>query len=85
MGMNLTFANSMEEVRLQNYEIKTINVPKNTEYEKIYSMNPDDDDVDSYYFTQEEDVFENRAGKVFSNFVNDKVINNKVNEFSSKI
>ena len=83
--MNLTFANSMEEVRLQNYEIKTINVPKNTEYEKIYSMNPDDDDVDSYYFTQEEDVFENRAGKVFSNFVNDKVINNKVNEFSSKI
>lgn len=84
MGMNLTFANSMEEVRLQNYEIKTINVPKNTEYEKIYSMNPDDD-VDSYYFTQEEDVFENRAGKIFSNFVNDKVINNKVNKFSSKI
>ena len=37
MGMNLTFANNMEEVRLQNYEIKTINVPKNTEYEKIYS------------------------------------------------
>lgn len=84
MGINLTFANSMEEVRLQNYEIKTINIPKNTEYEKIYSMNLDDD-VDSYYFTQEEDVFENRAGKVFSNFVNDKVINNKVNEFSSKI
>ena len=48
--MNLTLASNMEEVRLQNYEIKTINVPKNTEYEKIYSMNPDDD-IDSYYFT----------------------------------
>lgn len=40
---------------------------------------------DAEYFNADDEVFETKAGQVFSKFVNDKVINNKLNTYSSKI
>ena len=81
--VNISYANNQEEVHLQNYNVKTLSVPK-ASYEKIYSLNPEEEE-DSYYFEQDEDVFENKAGKAFSKFVDNKVINNKINNFANKI
>ena len=81
--MNNSYANNYEEVHLQSYDVKTLNAPK-ASYEKIYSLSPEEE-VESYYFEQDEDVFENKAGKAFSKFVNDRVINNKINTFANKV
>ena len=40
---------------------------------------------DAEYFNADDEVFETKAGQIFSKFVNDKVINNKLNTYSSKI
>ena len=76
-----SYANGYEEVRLQNYDVKSLSVPK-ANFEKNYSLNPEDE-VESYYFEQDDEVFESKAGKAFSKFVNDKVINNKINTYTN--
>jgi len=40
---------------------------------------------DTEYFSTDEEVFEGKAGQVFSKFINDKVINNKLNTFTSNL
>ena len=37
------------------------------------------------YFSVDEEVFDSKAGQVFSKFVNDKVINNKLNSYTSNL
>ena len=74
---------------LDTREIYTLKVPENVDTSrKIY-------DVEEYrakntngnynYFDVDEEIFETKSGQVFSKFVNDKLINNKLNKFSSKI
>ncbi len=82
---NFSLANALETVGLHDYEIKTLKAPDKNIYEKKYSLNPEIEETDPDYLYSEEDVFENKAGKVFSKFINDKVINNKINQFTTKI
>jgi hypothetical protein len=83
LGVNISYANDYEEVRLQSYDIKTLNTPK-LNYEKVYSLEESDEDEFSG-FNDDEEVFESKAGKAFTKFVNDKVINNKINTFTDKL
>ena len=39
----------------------------------------------SNYFDEKESVFESRAGKAFSKFIDDWAIDNKVNNYASKV
>ena len=82
---NYSLANNYETINLQDYEIKTLKTSECYSYEKHYSINPEEEDLEPDYLYSDEDVFDNKAGKVFSKFINDKVINNKVNNFSTKL
>lgn len=39
----------------------------------------------SNYFDEKESVFESRAGKAFSKFIDDWAIDNKINNYASKV
>ena len=40
---------------------------------------------ESIYFESDEEIFETKAGKVFNKFIDDRIINNKINNFSTKV
>ena len=88
----LFFANrsyASEEVIMLNADnINRLNVPNSPTLDYIYSRqnevkykNLDDEDI--YY--AEEDTSENKALKTFYKFIDDKMINNKLNKFTSSM
>ena len=81
---NISYANNIQEVSLQNYDIKTLKTPE-INYEKKYSIGDEEDDSEYFFSQEEDDIFENKAGKVFSKFINDRVINSKINTFTEKL
>ena len=78
-----------DEVILIPTERRTLSTPK-TYFENI-EKNEDENisrikkDEKSAYFDTEEEMFDNKAGRIFSKFVNDKVINNKLNRMYSEV
>ena len=48
-------------------------VNKRSEFSSLINQNETD------FFTSEDEIFESETGQIFSNFINDKVINNKLN------
>ena len=78
-----------EEVRLITNERTTLSIPKSNfeiteeiEKENAYYTRREEKPL---YFEEEEDVFDNKAGKIFSKFINEKAINNKLNRMYSEI
>ncbi|MBE7710744.1 MAG: hypothetical protein E7Z92_01245 [Cyanobacteria bacterium SIG31] len=72
-----------EEVNLTPTEIKMLEVPK-SKGEVLEEINRENNarqkrEEKSIYFDAEDEVFENKAGKAFSKFINEKAINNKLN------
>lgn len=70
-----------EEVSLDAEELNVLKVPKSPvlEYEKEHKENYSNSRYENY-FDAEDDIFESKAGKTFGKFVNDVVINNKLNQ-----
>ena len=82
---NISFANS-EEVSLNYTEISRLATPisKTAMLENANHMYENDDDETSY-FIPEEDLGESKVEKAFYKFVNDKVINNKLNMYTMSL
>lgn len=38
-----------------------------------------------YYLDKDDEIFEGKLGKIFSKFIDEKIINNKINNFSSSV
>ncbi len=79
------YAGNFDEVGLTDYRIEKISTPKIYNYEKKYNINPELEDIEYESTYSDEDVFESKAGKAFTKFINNKVINNKINNYTSKI
>ena len=88
----LFFANrsyaSEEVIMLNTNDINYLSVPSSPTLDYIYSRqnevqckNLDDEDI--YY--AEENTSENKALKTFYKFIDDKMINNKLNKFTSSM
>ena len=77
----IPIALAYEEVSLDAEELNVLKVPKSPvlEYEKEHKENYSNSRYENY-FDAEDDVFESKAGKTFSKFVNDVVINKKLNQ-----
>lgn len=82
---NISIANS-EEVSLNYTEINKLTVPVSNAVmlENANHMYQNDDIVTSY-FIPEEDLGESKVEKAFYKFVNDKVVNNKLNLYSMSL
>ena len=74
---------AFEEVFLDTNEINKLQIPTSSEkileaereYKALYAKQ------DDYYFEkEEEDVFENNTGRKFTKFIDNVVINNKLNQ-----
>ena len=77
-----------DEINLVPVESNKIEIPKSY-VDNLEKINLEKSQLKqkekSVYFESEEDVFENKAGKAFSKFINDKAINNKINRMYSDI
>ena len=76
-----------DEIFLQTDERKVLKVPntlektlKNEEEHRDYYRK-----TDNSYFSTDEEVFESKAGKTFGKFVDNVLINNKLNQKCSEI
>lgn len=78
-----------EEVILNPVEKTTLTVPKANsiilEKEDCEDYIYQRKEEKSMYFEAEEEMFENKSGKMFSKFINEKVINNKLNRMYSDV
>ena len=81
MNIEIASANQDGVVHLQYDEIRTLKAPVHT-YQSSYDI---DSIEDSCYFEAEDEIFESKAGKAFSKVVDKVIINNKINNFSSKM
>ena len=81
----ICFANS-EEVRLNYTNINKLKVPS-SKAEMLRGANQmyEKDDIEDSYFIPEEELGDSNAEKAFYKFVNDKVINNKLNTYTMKL
>lgn len=71
------FLNTEEIFQLKTQE--AVNLQKvNQDHESIIEK-------DYKYFESDEEIFESKTGKMFHKFIDDKIINNKINNFSTKI
>ena len=80
-------AYSYEEVRLIPCGMQSLSVPKSN-YEMYEKDNNDfhiRKEEKSPYFEEEDEVFDSKAGKIFSKFINDRAINNKLNRMYSEV
>ena len=73
-----------EVINLNIRQINNLKVPESNEsrlnrvnQRSEYSSFIDYDKID--YFTPEEEVFESKTGQIFTKFINEKAINNKIN------
>lgn len=86
---NYSCAFDSESLNLDTEEIHTLKVPnfspisRTIDNEDVYINKKQEER--SNYFDIDEEVFENKSGQTFSKFINEKVINNKITNFSSKI
>ena len=85
---NLSFANSSEEVSLGLTEINRLATPVSREImlenaNHIYGDRAER--AESKIFEPEEDLGDSKVEKAFYKFVNDKVVNNKLNVFSMQL
>ena len=86
-----SFASQFEEVNLNIYESQKLTAPKMNS--QVFSrVNYDgeiisDDEYydDSEYFRPEEDLSRNKAEQKFQKFVDNVIINNKLNNYASKV
>lgn len=76
-----------EAVFLDTTDVLKLKAPKSFEIDMINSDNEGDffKKSESVVFDSDEEIFESKAGKFFNKFIDDKVINNKINKFSSNI
>ena len=78
-----------EAVFLKQDEIARIKVPaanaelSRIEYEEDFLYKPHA--KGSNYFDEEENIFESRAGKAFGKFIDNHAIDNKINNYASKV
>ena len=84
------YASQYEEVNLNIYETKKLTAPKISS-QAFSRVNQDgeiisDDEYydDSEYFKPEEDTSRNKTEQKFQKFVDNVIINNKLNNYSSK-
>ena len=71
------FLNTEEIFQLKTQE--AVNLQRvNQDHESIIERNYN-------YFESDEEIFESKTGKMFHKFIDDKIINNKINNFSTKI
>ena len=89
-GMNFSVASQLESVTLEMQGFERIQVPKADT--KVFSaINQDgeyvsDDDYTSIRdFEPEDDITDNKAAKSFYKFVDRVIINNKLNDYASRI
>ncbi len=82
---NTSFANP-EEVNLNYTETNRLATPisKGTMLENANHMYQNDD-IETSYFIPEEDLGDSKIEKAFYKFVNDKVINNKLNMYTMSL
>ena len=85
---NLSFANSSEEVSLGLTEINRLAIPVSREImlenaNHIYGDKTER--AESKIFEPEEDLGDSKVEKAFYKFVNNKVVNNKLNVFSMQL
>lgn len=88
MLQNLSFANSSEEVSLGLTEINRLAIPVSREIllENANHIYGDRTEMtESKIFEPEEDLGDSKVEKAFYKFVNDKVVNNKLNVFSMQL
>ena len=74
-------------ITLQNYSIETLEVPQTLE-ETLERANDRENFVDEKEYElvdSDEDVFENKAGRTLTKFINNRVVNNKLNLFTTSI
>ena len=74
-------------ITLQNYSIETLEIPQTLE-ETLERTNDRENFVDEKEYElvdSDEDVFENKAGRTLTKFINNRVINNKLNLFTTSI
>ena len=84
-------ASQFEEVNLGIYDSKKLTAPKMNS--QVFSRVNQDGEIisdeeyydDSEYFRPEEDISRNKAEQKFQKFVDNVIINNKLNNYSSKI
>lgn len=79
-------------LELNSKEKNSFNIPESTQNRLIkansISYNEEDDDMDMESFTEDnddDDIFESKYGKVFTKFIDNKVINNKYADMPSKL
>lgn len=85
---NLSFASSSDEVSLGMTEINRLATPVSREImlenaNHIYGDRAEREE--SRIFEPEEDLGDSKVEKAFYKFVNDKVVNNKLNVFSMQL
>jgi len=74
-------------ITLQNYSIETLEVPQTLE-ETLERANDRENFVDEKEYElvdSDEDVFENKTGRTLTKFINNRVVNNKINLFTTSI
>lgn len=90
-GTNSSFASQEGVVTLETSTFNRLTVPKTNP--EIYSRVNQDGEIisdedyydDSDYFRPEEDTSRNKAEQKFQKFVDNVIINNKLNNFTSNI
>ena len=83
--MTVAYAGNFDEVGLTDYRIEKICAPKTYNYEKKYNINPELEDIEYEPMYSNEEVFESKVGKAFTKFIDNKVINNRINNYTNKI
>lgn len=86
LGTSIAFA-SDEAVILDTSEIFNLNMPTAMQDNLSQINNNEEAHYKSSkapnYFDKDENVFETKFGQIFSNFIDDKAINNRINNYSS--
>lgn len=88
--MVVDFCSASEAVYLNLQNTSGYNVPESTKdrlnrIDQENTNNSIEDDIDGEDFYSDEEVFDTNVGKIFSNFVDKKFINNKYSNIPNKI